>query len=57
MTDEEPDGRRGALIAMAVVAAIILGVVLVMQRLHHASEIQDCVASGRTNCAPVPTGR
>jgi hypothetical protein len=35
---------------------LILGVLFVMQQLRHAAAIQDCVASGRTNCAPITSG-
>lgn len=51
--DEPPTSRRGALIAMALIAVVIVGVILVVQRLHQSAAIQDCVMSGRTNCAPI----
>ncbi|HXT79425.1 MAG TPA: hypothetical protein VN702_07670 [Acetobacteraceae bacterium] len=54
--DEEPEpsgSPRGALIGLLVVVALVVGVLFVMQRLHHAASLQDCVASGRTNCAPI----
>jgi len=37
--------------------ALIIAVVFVMHRLGDAARIQDCVASGRTNCAPIEAGR
>jgi hypothetical protein len=48
--------RYGPLIALAVV--VLLSVVgwLVVARLMEMSRLQDCVMSGRKNCAPVETG-
>ena len=61
MTDQDESGSgpgRGALIGLAVVVAIIVALVLVMRVLRQDATIQDCVASGRTNCAPIsPTTR
>ena len=34
---------------------MIVAVLFVMHRLNQAAQIQDCVASGRTNCAPIET--
>ena len=52
----EPDSRRGALIGLLVTAAlVVLGLILV-KVLGDAGRLQDCVMSGRTNCAPVETG-
>ena len=53
----ETDGRSGS--GRQIVAAVVLLAVLVMVGLwltgamRGAASIQDCVASGRTNCAPV----
>jgi hypothetical protein len=49
----EPDSRRAAVIGLVVTAAlIVLGLILV-KVLGDAGRLQDCVLSGRTNCAPV----
>ena len=57
MTDEEPKSSPWrAVVGLGLIAVLILGVLLVMRELQHAAAIQDCVASGRTNCAPIPTG-
>lgn len=50
----EPEGsRRMALLALVIVIAVVVGGLFVWQRLSRMAAIQDCVASGRTNCAPV----
>ncbi len=47
------DSRRGALFGLLVaVALIVLGLILV-HVLDAAGRLQDCVMSGRTNCAPL----
>jgi hypothetical protein len=53
--DDHDDGpnRRGALIALLVVVALIAGGILLSRTLHSTSRLQDCVMSGRSNCAPV----
>ncbi len=51
----EPDSRRGAVIGLLVTAAlVILGLILV-KVLGDAGRLQDCVMSGRSNCAPIDT--
>ena len=52
----EDDDRRSPLraaVGLGLLLALILGVLFVVGQLRHAAAIQDCVASGRTNCAPV----
>ncbi len=51
--DDNGGSPRGALIGLAVIVAIVLAVVFVMARLRETGRMQDCLASGRTNCAPV----
>lgn len=52
--DDDPQpSRRGALVAFAVIAIAVLAMIYVVQRLHQASAIQDCVMAGRSNCAPI----
>lgn len=53
----DPTGRnRVAMIALVVIVLGILAVTFLQRQLHNASAIQDCVAAGRTNCAPISTG-
>jgi hypothetical protein len=54
MAEENPKGGPlRAVVGLGLIVALILGVLFVMQQLRHAAAIQDCVASGRTNCAPI----
>jgi hypothetical protein len=53
--------RKGSmlrtLVGLGLILVLILGTLFVMQQLRHAAAIQDCVASGRTNCVPIAQGR
>jgi len=55
--DDEKRSPLRAVVGLGLILVLILGVVFIMQQLRHASAIQDCVASGRTNCAPIVPGR
>jgi len=55
--DEEKRSPLRAVVGLGLILVLILGVLFIMQQLRHASAIQDCVASGRTNCAPIVPGR
>jgi hypothetical protein len=51
----EPDSRRAAVIGLLVtLLLVILGLILV-KVLGDSGRLQDCVMSGRTNCAPIET--
>ena len=52
----EPSPRR-ALVGLLAIVALIVAVLFIMNRLNQAARIQDCVASGRTNCAPIEPQR
>jgi hypothetical protein len=55
MADHEPGGGSPwrAVVGLGLIVVLIVGVLFVMQQLLHAVAIQDCVASGRRDCAPV----
>uniref|UniRef100_A0A8J4H9X6 Uncharacterized protein n=1 Tax=Acidicaldus sp. TaxID=1872105 RepID=A0A8J4H9X6_9PROT len=55
--DDEEDGasRRGTLAALLIIAALIAGGLWLVRVLGNAGRIQDCIASGRSNCAPIAT--
>jgi hypothetical protein len=60
---DEPGSRRArdprwlALIGLLVTLLLVVGGVLLVRELGRVSRLQDCVMSGRTNCAPIDTGR
>jgi heme/copper-type cytochrome/quinol oxidase subunit 4 len=54
--DPGPNPLRGLIGLLAIVVAVV-GVLFIMHRLNQAAQIQDCVASGRTNCAPISSQR
>ena len=52
-----PDSRRGAVLGLLLaLTLVVLGLILV-RVLGHAGRVQDCVMSGRTNCAPIDAER
>jgi hypothetical protein len=53
--DPEPTGRSRALVGLVAIVLLVVGVLFIMQRLNQAAKMQDCLASGRTNCAPIET--
>jgi hypothetical protein len=55
MTDPEQGGNRRGAIAGLIIAVVLLVVGLWLAReLTATSKLQDCLMSGRTNCAVIP---
>lgn len=53
-SDEEPDRRPiGALVGLVVIVLLVLVAFWLVRELHTSASMQDCIASGRTNCAPI----
>ncbi len=48
-----PDHRRAALFGLVLTLLLVLGGVLLVHVLSRAARLQDCVMSGRTDCAPI----
>ncbi len=55
MTDDhdESGSNRGPMVALVVVVLLVLGGLWLQQHLRADNQIQDCVMSGRSNCAPI----
>jgi hypothetical protein len=51
--DDEPGSPLRPMAGLLLIAALIVAVLFVIRELRSAARIQDCVASGRTNCAPI----
>ncbi len=54
MSEDQDPGRIRQIVAAVIVLAILVGGSLWLTgALRGTTAIQDCVASGRTNCAPI----
>ncbi len=54
--NNKPDNsRRGPVIALGVVVVLFVVGWLLAQALYSNGKLQDCLLSGRTNCAPIDT--
>jgi hypothetical protein len=52
--DNEADQRRsGALIGLIIILALAIAGVWLVRELREKSQLEDCLMSGRTNCAPI----
>ena len=52
--DQETDERRSAaLIGLIIILALAIAGVLLVRELRERSRLEDCLMSGRTNCAPI----
>lgn len=57
--DDPEDGgnRRGALIGLAIAVVLVIAGYYLMTALRDQGKMEDCLMSGRSNCAPldIPT--
>jgi hypothetical protein len=54
--DNGADQRRSAaLIGLIIILALAIGGVWLVRELREKSRLEDCLMSGRTNCAPIAT--
>lgn len=51
--DPGPDRRRPALLGLLLVLALVVAGYFLVDALRRNSDLQDCVMSGRKNCAPI----
>lgn len=53
----EPQGgersRLGAVLGLIVVLVLVVAAVYLVHALRKEAQLEDCLMSGRTNCAPV----
>jgi hypothetical protein len=51
---EDADQRRSAaLIGLIIILALAIAGVWLVRELREKSQLEDCLMSGRTNCAPI----
>jgi hypothetical protein len=58
--DHDHDSRRPAMIGLAVVLVLVVLGYFLVAALRQNSQMEDCLMSGRKNCAPIetpPSGR
>ena len=56
LTPDQIRRRNQSNVAALVFAGLLVGVGwMLVQKLSYLSNLQDCVMSGRTNCAPIDT--
>lgn len=54
--NEERNGsRRGSLIALGVVVMLFVVGWVLARELYNNGKLEDCLLSGRSNCAPIQT--
>jgi hypothetical protein len=52
--DRETDDRRtAALMGLVIVLALAIAGIVLVRDLGAESKLEDCLMSGRTNCAPI----
>jgi hypothetical protein len=49
----DQDSRRPAIIGLIVVAVLVIAGYLLFAALRQNSQLEDCLMSGRKNCAPI----
>jgi hypothetical protein len=53
--NSENGNRRGPLVALGVVVLLFAVGWFLARELSASSKLEDCLMSGRTNCAPIDT--
>jgi hypothetical protein len=51
--DDDDDRRTRALAGVAVILLLLVVGLFMTQKLKAVSDLEDCLMSGRTNCAPI----
>lgn len=50
----DPGRLRRTFAVIALLAALLASSLWLVGKMRSAARLQDCVAAGRTNCAPLP---
>jgi hypothetical protein len=53
MADDRKVNHRGPLIALLAVMLLLASGLYLVHELSDSARLQDCLLSGRTNCAPI----
>jgi hypothetical protein len=51
--DDGEQRRSAALIGLIIILVLAIAGVVVVRELREKSRLEDCLMSGRTNCAPI----
>ena len=51
--DQQNHRSRSSLIGLAVVVVLFVVALVLVRELYQSEKLQDCLLSGRTNCAPI----
>ena len=51
--EDDGGGRRGALIGLAIAAVLVVAGIYLANALRNQGKMEDCLMSGRSNCAPI----
>jgi hypothetical protein len=53
-SDREADERRtAALLGLIIILSLAIAGIVLVRALDKKSQLEDCLMSGRTNCAPI----
>ena len=55
--DKQTGNQRRSMIALGVVVLLFVVGLLLARELYSDSKMEDCLMSGRTNCAPLTPSR
>ena len=51
--DPEPDSRRPAVLGLILVLVLVVAGYFLVTALRKNADLEDCLMSGRRNCAPI----
>lgn len=51
--DQPRDTRTAALLGLIIILALAIGSIILVRALRTESQREDCLMSGRRNCAPI----